>query len=193
MNRVEARFVRRRARSTEGASFRSQLRAALRRSRCSTLVPGLRRFWCDERGQSTTTTMGFALTWFITFFVFMMNVQLGQLFHRRDAVDHAAAIAADTAKKTFCAKEENSQATEQEAKQAIQAVLDTAADANDCQLSIRPKGEANDPGSKELDVGLECKFDCMIPVAAQVMCKGGSVTFNSKLKTVALGCDGKGT
>lgn len=142
---------------------------------------------------SSVGTLASSLTFFVTFFVFMMNVQLGQLFHRRDAVDHAAAIAADTAKKTYCAKEEDKGATEQAAKEAFEPVLETAAGQNECSVQIRPQGEGSDPGAKELEVALECRFPCQIPVAAQVMCKSGNVTFASKLKTVALGCDGKGT
>jgi hypothetical protein len=155
--------------------------------------PMLKRLLVDDRAQMETTTLSFTLTWFLTFFVFMMNVQLGQLFHRRDAVDHGAAVAADTAKKTFCAKEENAQATEHEAKKAIESVLEISASSNECKLTVRPQGQSEDPGSKELEVALECQFECKIPVAAQVMCKGGRATFNSKLKTVALGCDGKGS
>jgi len=146
----------------------------------------------DTRGEATTSTLGFALTWFVTFFVFLMNVQLGQLFHRRDVVDHAAAVAADTAKKTYCMKEENKSATEQEAKKAIRGFLDTAGGNEACQLSINASGGGGDPGAKPLDVKLECNFDCNVPVAAQVMCKGGKSKLDAKLKTVAMGCDGKG-
>ena len=152
----------------------------------------MRRFFRDERGEVTTNTLGFALTWFVTFFVFLMNVQLGQLFHRRDVVDHAAAIAADTAKKTYCMKEENKGATEQEAKRAINNVLDTAGGNESCQLSISSQGAGSDPGSKPLEGKLECNFDCKVPIAAQVMCKGGRSKLDAKLKTVAMGCDGKG-
>jgi hypothetical protein len=146
----------------------------------------------DDRGEVTTNTLGFALTWFTTFFVFLMNVQLGQLFHRRDVVDHAAAVAADTAKKTYCMKEENKSATEQEAKKAIKNVLDTAGGNEACQLSINASGSGSDPGAKPLDVKLECNFDCKVPIAAQFMCKGGKSKLDAKLKTVAMGCDGKG-
>ena len=148
----------------------------------------------DTRGEATTNTMAFALTWFVTFFVFLMNVQLGQLFHRRDVVDHAAAVAADTAKKTYCMKEENKGATEQAAKKAIKDFLDTAGGSEACQLSINASGGGGggDPGAKPLDVKLECNFDCKIPIAAQVMCKGGKSKLDAKLKTVAMGCDGKG-
>ena len=79
----------------------------------------IRAFLRDTRGETVTNHLGFALTWFCIFFTFLMNVQLGQLFHRRDVVDHAAAVAADTAKKTYCMKEENTSATEAEAKRAI--------------------------------------------------------------------------
>ena len=146
----------------------------------------------DTRGEVTTTTLGFALTWFVTFFVFLMNVQLGQLFHRRDVVDHAAAIAADTAKKTYCMKEENKSATEQEATRAIKNVLDTAGGSEACKLSVNASGGSSDPGAKSLEVKLECSFDCKVPIAAQVMCKGGRSKLDAKVATVALGCDGKG-
>ena len=147
----------------------------------------------DTRGEATTNTLGFALTWFVVFFVFLMNVQLGQLFHRRDVVDHAAAVAADTAKKTYCMKEENKSATEQEAKRAIKSVLDTAGGNEACQLSIDARGGGSDPGAKPLEVKLQCSFDCQVPIAAQVMCKGGKSQLDAKLETVAMGCDGKGS
>ena len=73
----------------------------------------MKSLWKDTRGEMTTSSLSFALTWFVTFFVFLMNVQLGQLFHRRDVVDHAAAVAADIAKKTYCMTEEDKSATEQ--------------------------------------------------------------------------------
>lgn len=155
----------------------------------------LRRLLSDERGDATTNLLGFSLTWFVIFFVFLMNVQLGQLFHRRDVVDHAVALAADSATKTYCARGGDSAATEQEALRGIDPVLLTAAssDGRSCSLRVRPAaGGGVDPGAAELDVSLECSFDCKIPVAAQVMCKSGRVTFASKLKSVALGCDGRG-
>ena len=147
----------------------------------------------DTRGEITSNTLGFALTWFVAFFVFLMNVQLGQLFHRRDVVDHAAAIAADVAKKTYCMKEEDKGATEQEAKKAIKNVLDSAGGNEACKLSINASGGSSDPGAKGLEVKLECSFDCKVPIAAQVMCKGGTSKLDAKIETVALGCDGKGS
>jgi hypothetical protein len=147
----------------------------------------------DTRGEVTTNTLGFALTWFVAFFVFLMNVQLGQLFHRRDVVDHAAAIAADVAKKTYCMKEENKSATEQEAQKAIKNVLDSAGGNEACKLSVNASGGSSDPGAKGLEVKLECNFDCKVPLAAQFMCKGGTSKLDAKIDTVALGCDGKGS
>lgn len=149
-------------------------------------------FWKDARGEMTTNSLSFALTWFVTFFVFLMNVQLGQLFHRRDVVDHAAAIAADTAKKTYCMKEENKSATEQEALRTVKNVLDTAGGSEACKLSIDAKGGSSDPGAKELEVQLKCSFECKVPIASQFMCKGGKSQLDAKLQTTALGCDGKG-
>ena len=158
------------------------------------LVRAGRRLLCDTSGEVTTNTLGFALTWFVAFFVFLMNVQLGQLFHRRDVVDHAAAIAADSAKKTYCMKEEDKSATEQEAKRAIKNVLDTAGGNEACKLSVAARGAGgSDSGAKNLEVRLECSFDCLVPIAAQVMCKGGVTKLEAKLETVALGCDGKGS
>jgi hypothetical protein len=146
----------------------------------------------DDGGQVATSTLGFSLTWFLIFSTFLMDVQLGQLFPRRDVVDHAAALAADSATKTYCARGENASASEQEALRAIDPLLVTATSQKSCGLTVRPSGGSADPGAKPLDVTLECSFDCKIPVAAQVMCKQGKVSFASKLKTVALGCDGKG-
>lgn len=151
-----------------------------------------RAFVRDIRGEATSTTLGFALTWFVTFFVFLMNVQLGQIFYRRDAVDHAAAVAADIARKTYCMKEENKVATEQEARRAIFNVLDSAGGNEACKLSIDARGGEADPGAKRLEVTLQCSFECKVPIAAQVMCKGGTTKLEAKLETVALGCDGKG-
>ncbi|MDB4934341.1 MAG: hypothetical protein JWP87_1313 [Labilithrix sp.] len=157
------------------------------------MMKGFSRFLRDTRGEATTNTLGFALTWFVAFFVFLMNVQLGQLFHRRDVVDHAAAIAADVAKKTYCMKEEDKSATEQEAKKAIKNVLDSGGGNEACKLSISEKGGSSDPGAKGLEVKLDCSFDCKVPIAAQVMCKGGTSELDAKIETVALGCDGKGS
>lgn len=156
------------------------------------MSPLLKRFAADTRGETVTNHLGFAMTWFCIFFTFLMNVQLGQLFHRRDVVDHAAAVAADTAKKTYCMKEENKSATEQEAKKAVKNFLDTAGGNEACQLSISSKGSGSDPGAKPLEVKLECNFDCKIPIASQFMCKGGKSKLDAKLQTVAMGCDGKG-
>ena len=152
----------------------------------------MKRFLRDRRGEATTTTLGFALTWFVASFVFLMNVQLGQLFHRRDVVDHATAVAADVAKKTYCMKEEDKWATEQEAKRAVRNVLDSAGGNAACNLSVEPRG-GSDPGAANLEVRLECSFDCKVPIAAQVMCKAGTSKLDAKVRTVALGCDGKGS
>lgn len=154
----------------------------------------LQRLLADQRGETTTNLLGFSVTWFVIFFVFMMNVQLGQLFHRRDVVDHAVTLAADSASKTYCAQGEDSTASEREALRVIDPVLLTAAtnDGRTCTLRVHPSAVPSaDPGATDLDVALDCAFDCKIPVAAQVMCKAGRVSFTSRLKTVALGCDGK--
>lgn len=152
----------------------------------------MRDFLRDTRGEATTNSLSFALTWFVAFFVFLMNVQLGQIFHRRDVVDHAAAVAADTAKKTYCMKEEDKSATEREASRSIRNVLDSAGGSQACELTVNARGGGSDPGAKPLEVSLKCAFPCKIPIAAQMMCKGGATRLEAKIQTVALGCDGKG-
>lgn len=152
----------------------------------------LRLLLRDTRGDATTGTFGFAITWFTTFFVFLMNVQLGQLAYRRDAVDHSAAVAADTAKKTYCMTEENKGATEAAAEKSIRNVMQTVGGDNACKLTVTPRGNETDPGAKRLAVKISCSFPCKIPVAAQFMCSDGQSKFESELETVSMGCDGKG-
>lgn len=154
----------------------------------------MRRLLVDTRGEATTGMLGFTLTWFVVFSVFLMNVQLGQLFHRRDIVDHAAAVAADSAMKTYCRRAGGDRAgAEREALRAIEPLIETAARGpRSCVLSVEQNPTSADPGAASLDVSLSCAFDCRIPLAAQVMCKQGRVSFASTAKTVALGCDGKG-
>lgn len=144
----------------------------------------------DDGGHATTNMLTTTLTWFTTMFVFLMNVQLGQLFYRRDVVDHAAAVASDVATKTYCQKGESGSATEAEAKKAIQALEETA-DLSRCQIQVRGNGGE---GSVPLETKLTCDFECKIPIASQFMCRnGGKAKFETKLKSTALGCDGKGS
>lgn len=154
----------------------------------------LRALTRDVRGSASTTALGFGLTWFVVFFVFLMNVQLAQLFHRRDVVDHAAALATDRVKKTYCAAGEDHAASESAALRDLGPLLETAtSEPSRCALSVRTAaGGSEDPGARGLDVALSCSFDCKIPIAAQVMCKGGRVAFEAKRATTSLGCDGKG-
>jgi hypothetical protein len=72
-------------------------------------------------------------------------------------------------------------------------VLDSAGGNEACKLSVDARGGASDPGAKGLEVKLQCSFDCKVPIAAQVMCKGGTSRLDAKIETVALGCDGKGS
>ena len=151
----------------------------------------LRALLRDERGHSTTNMLTTTLTWFTTMFVFLMNVQLGQLFYRRDVVDHAASVASDVATKTYCQKDESSSAAEQEAHKAIQTLEETAG-LSGCRLQVTGSGSGD--GSTPLETKLSCDFECKIPIASQFMCRnGGKAKFESKLKTTALGCDGKGS
>ena len=139
---------------------------------------------------TTTSMLTTSLTWFATMFVFLMNVQLGQLFYRRDMVDHAVAVASDVATKTYCQKNESARLTEAEAQSAIAALEDNAG-LSGCQLRVR--GNATSEGEVPLETSLSCELACKIPIASQVMCRGGKVKFEAKLKTTALGCDGQGS
>ncbi len=130
-----------------------------------------------------------SLTWFTTMFVFLMNVQLGQLFYRRDMVDHAVAVASDVATKTYCQKNESARATEAEAQKSI-AALEENAGLSGCKLHVQGRGGE---GEVPLETSISCELDCKIPLASQVMCHGGKVKFEAKLKTTALGCDGQGS
>ena len=132
-----------------------------------------------------------SLTWFTTMFVFLMNVQLGQLFYRRDMVDHAVAVASDVATKTYCQKNESARATEAEAHKAIEALEETAG-LSRCELHVQ--GRQVSGGEVPIETSISCELDCKIPIASQFMCPhGGKTKFEAKLKTTALGCDGQGS
>ncbi len=154
----------------------------------------IRKFARDDRGDAQSNTLGFTLTYFVTGSVFLCNVQLGQLCYRRDVVDHAAALAADTALKTYCAKQESSSAAESAAEKAIDPVMTTINGQNKCTVQVQPTGGgSSDQGSQDLEVSIDCEIPCDVPLGAQVMCHDGKVTFNAKKKTAAMGCDGQGS
>ena len=156
-------------------------------------LQGLRKLRRDERGDTTATTLGFTLTYFVAGSVFLCNVQLGQLCYRRDVVDHAAALAADTAMKTYCAKQESSSAAESAARKAIDPVMSTINGQQHCNVQVQPSGGgSSDPGSQELEVSIDCQIPCDVPLGSEIMCHDGKVTFNAKKKTAASGCDGQG-
>jgi hypothetical protein len=147
------------------------------------------RFLRDESGNAITELLAFSPTWFIIFGVFLMNIQLARNCVQRDVVDHAAAIAADIASKTYCQKQG---ATPQGAMTAaITPLAQMASSANNaCTVKATPSGEGgSNPGSVQLDVEVSCKFPCTIPIASQFMCTGGNVSFTAKQTTVAMGCD----
>lgn len=143
---------------------------------------------------TSTNVLGVALTWFVTCSVFLMNVELGQLFHRRDIVDHATAVATETATRTYCARPGGDRSgAVRAATAAIDPLIATATDKpRECEVSVTPgvEGEgATDPGAAPLDVAVACSFECKVPLASRLMCKAGHVSFVSKQATVALGCD----
>ena len=74
---------------------------------------------------------------------------------------------------------------------AIKPLMDMASSTqNPCQANATPSGGGGDSGNQQLDVELQCKFQCTVPFASKFMCQGGTVSFNGKQTTVAMGCDG---
>jgi hypothetical protein len=137
---------------------------------------------------ASTNLLSFSTTWFVAFNVFLMNVQLGRNYVQRDAVDHAAAVAADTAGKTYCDSSSSSSAAA--TKRSVQPVLDMVGSPDSCQVVTTQKGIGESAG-RELDVAIKCRFACTIPIASQAMCTNGFVTFEKHQTTVAMGCDAK--
>jgi hypothetical protein len=147
----------------------------------------MRRLWLDTSGTATTNLLSFAPTWFFTFSVFLMNVQLGRHYVQRDVVDHAAALAADTTSKTYC---ENSGGSTASVNTSIQTLMQMVSSSNPCQVTQKESGSGGESGGREIDVTVTCRFPCTIPLASQVMCNGGYVTFTASQKTTSMGCDG---
>lgn len=161
----------------------------------------LARLARDDRGGVLENVSSLSVSWYVTFGVFLMNVQLAQSYHQRDMVDHAASVAADTVTKTLCADAKDfggapegqyGGAREAAVKKAIEPILGLVAPPDACRVTVKPREDAADadPGKKEVDVELACELPCKIPFAAQVMCKGtGHVSFAAKQRAVAMGCD----
>jgi hypothetical protein len=143
----------------------------------------------DDAGNAITELLAFSPTWLIVFGVFLMNVQLGRNCVQRDVVDHATAIAADIASKTYCQKQGES--PQQAIASRIQPLLQMASSAdNPCTVKTTPSARGgSDPGSVPLDVEMTCHFPCTIPFASTFMCTGGQVSLTAKQSTVAMGCD----
>ena len=142
----------------------------------------------EESGNVITEMLAFSPTWLIVFGVFLMNVQLGRNCVQRDMVDHATAIAADIASKTYCQK----QGTQPQPAMttAITPLMQLASSANNpCTVKATPSGGGGDPGSVPLDVEITCTFPCTVPFASKFMCQGGNVNFTATQTTVAMGCD----
>lgn len=160
----------------------------------------------DDRGGLLENVSSLSLSWFAMFSVFLMNVQLGQSYHQRDLVDHAASVAADTAAKTLCADPKDFDgvargdyrgARAKAVESAVRPILGLAAMSDACRVTAHPKAAteaASGGGAKEIEVQVDCEIPCRIPVAAQAMCSGSParVTFQAKQKAVAMGCDGGG-
>jgi hypothetical protein len=154
------------------------------------LRSGLARLVRDESGNVITEMLAFSPTWLIVFGVFLMNVQLGRNCVQRDMVDHATAIGADIASKTYCQKQ--GPQPQQAITTAIQPLMQLASSANNpCTVQVTPSGGGGgDSGSVPLDVQITCQFPCTVPFASKFMCQGGNVNFTATQSTVAMGCDG---
>ncbi|WP_394847129.1 hypothetical protein LZC95_06625 [Pendulispora brunnea] len=166
------------------------------------------RFLSDTNGSGISNMFSFAPTWFIVSGVFLMNVQLSRNYMQRDMVDHAAAIAADTAMKTICADARDFGGASQgeftggrasAIRASVEPVLGLVAqgqasalskDDQTCKVTARPV-HGGIPGSRQVEVEVRCEFPCDLPFAAQMMCSGSPrhVTFAAKQTTVAMGCD----
>jgi hypothetical protein len=163
----------------------------------------IERLLKDTRGSAQSNMLSFAPTWFVVFGVFLMNVQLSRNYMQRDMVDHAAAVAADTAMKVMCADTQDYGAPMGEfaggraaaIKRSVDSTLKLASKHEDaCKVTATPKGQT-ESGGREIEVEVNCEFPCEVPFAAQLMCSGGAtskhVTLVKKQTTVAMGCDMK--
>ncbi|WP_394822990.1 hypothetical protein [Pendulispora albinea] len=162
----------------------------------------MRRFLSDTRGSGVSNMFSAAPTWFVVFGVFLMNVQLSRNYVQRDMVDHATAIAADTASKVMCADARDFGGAPQGSftggradaiRSSVDPVLGLVSKGSQvCNVEATPKGSST-PGAREIDVKIRCEFPCELPFAAQLMCSGSPkhVTFEGKQTTVAMGCDMK--
>jgi hypothetical protein len=139
----------------------------------------------DCRGHVTTNLLTQGLTFCLVGGVFLSNSQLSRSYVQRDAVDHAAAVAADTAMKTYC----DSRSDRQGAPRTSVMPLLEAAGARSCEVNAAPVGITPSAG-RMLDVSVDCSFPCPIVYAATSMCHRGALHFVQHKKTVAMGCDG---
>jgi hypothetical protein len=163
----------------------------------------VRRVLRDDRGGAMENLGSMSISWYVMFSVFLMNVQLGQSYHQRDMVDHAASVAADTVTKTLCADAKDyggvapgnyQGARKQAVDDAVSPILGLVAPKDACKLDVKNSstaGGGGDPGKKDMSVGIACEIPCRVPFAAQVMCKGSPrhVSFQSKRAATVTGCD----
>jgi hypothetical protein len=155
------------------------------------------RLLLDTSGDFVTNGLSFSPTWLVVFGVFLMNVQLGRNYEQRDMVDHAAALAADAVMKNACDNSAGapsgtlSGATLDAVDKAVVPLFDLVSSAkNPCRVTARPTDSGlSTSGAREIDVEVTCRFPCTVPFASALMCTDGHVTYTSKQKTVAMGCD----
>ncbi len=163
----------------------------------------MRRLLGDERGFAGMNVLSFGVMWSGVCGIFLMNVQFGRHFIRRDFVDHATAVAADAASKIVCAdpaayggapRGQLGGARQAAVFQVIAPLLSQVTSSPDaCALTLEdaPGVSPTSPGALPIDVALSCTFPCEIPFAANAMCTGTppQVVFTAHQTTVAAGCD----
>jgi hypothetical protein len=157
----------------------------------------MKRLLRDESANAITELLSFSPTWFVVFGVFLMNVQLGHNYEQRDMVDHATSLAADVASKTVCDNMNGSPSGSlsgsslQQVNTAIQPLIQMVSSTpNPCTVQGTPNGGGGGTsGAVQLEVQVQCHFQCTVPFASKLMCSGGMVNFTGKQTTVAMGCD----
>lgn len=149
----------------------------------------IRRLLRDTRGEIISNSFTFVPTFFLATSTFLLEVQVDRIYTQRDTVDHCAKVAADTAMKNWADGEGTAKSA---AIESIRADLQAAGADGNIDVEIKPEsGGADDPGVEPLRVTVKARFDCALPFASTILCKGGSVDMEASELAMAMGCDGK--
>ena len=155
-----------------------------------------------SRGVAPVELLAYIPLWSVMFGAFLYNAQVNRLSVGRDVLDHAAAVAADTATKVLCdsapelagtplGRPDGARAAAVEER--VLPLLDLVTDARrKCRIAyrdgdggpVRRVQDASDPA-----VHIECEVPCPIPFAAQALCRGQSLALASSHPVRPAGCD----